>query len=81
MKRPLIGESYIRQLLHQRPSDASHFYSRFTSNGRLSFHQESQHYAKIDAIISDSCRLMTNDIVTGADQIRAGNKSFTVRTP
>ena len=91
MKRPMIGESYLRQLLHPRPYDASHFYSRFTSNDSFSFYQEGQECAKIDAVVSDSYRLMSNDIVTGADQLRAGNgikdhsnettRAPTVRTP
>lgn len=72
-KRPMIGQSYLRQLLRQRPYDALHFYSRFTGNDSLSFYQGSQDCAKIDAIMSHSCCLMTNDIVTGADQLRAGN--------
>ena len=73
VKRPMIGQSYLRQLLRQRPYDALHFYSRFTKNDSLSLYQGSQDCAKIDAIMSDSCCLMANDIVTGADQLRAGN--------
>ena len=76
VKRPMMLDQFIRDLVHERPCPALRVYTDITGKSILPYSHRRQDRAKIDASKSDSNLPTTKDIVTGAKQLRKvnGNK-------
>ena len=70
-KRPLIEERLLRDLLLGKSCDPLRVYSGIACKSNLPFVHNSQHCAKIDAFMSDSHHLATNENTMGANYLCA----------
>ena len=75
VKRPMMLEQFIRDLVHERPCAPLRVYTDVTGKSALACDEGNEDCAKIDASNSDSKLLITNGIITGANQLREANGS------
>ena len=79
MKRPMMLEQFIQDLVHQRPCAPLWVYADIAGESDPACDEGSQDCARIDASLSDS---VTKDIVAGVNQLRKvnGNKDHSGQT-
>ena len=75
VKRPMMLEQFIRDLVHERPCAPLRVYTEVTGKSAVACDEGNEDCAKIDASNSDSNLPITNGIITGANQLREANGS------